>query len=173
MSKWSDCILYPENMEFPKARPIPWIAKLDDIDGLACSYSIHWNMPFDAKDQPVPKPGCRIVGHPPHMHKENELIFMIGNDPGNTADLGAEVEVCLGPEMERFIITKSCCLQIPANTPHGFYHVNKCWRPWMFIQVQEANPRTEKFLWEYLTPEEIASIPEKAMQFWVDVGYEK
>jgi hypothetical protein len=42
----------------------------------------------------------------------------------------------------------------------------------MFVQVQEANPRTEKFLWEYLTPEQKASIPERAMQFWKDVGYD-
>ena len=40
------------------------------------------------------------------------------------------------------------------------------------MEVQEANPKTEKFLWEYLTPEEKASIPEAVMSFWQDVGFD-
>ena len=100
-------------------------------------------------------------------------MFLFGSDPENPWDLGAEVKICLGPEMEEHTITRSCCLRIPGGTPHGFYNIVRCWRPWMFVEVQEANPKTEKFLWEYLTPEEKASIPERLMkEFWVDVGYD-
>ena len=144
MGKYDDCIIYSESMDFPKGRPLPWIAKLDDQPVFRCSYSIHWNMPFDETKEPKPAPGQRIVGHPPHMHKE----------------------------MEKHVIKRSCCLRIPGGTPHGFYHVNRCTRPWLFVEVQEANPKTEKFLWEYLTPEEKASIPDAVMSFWQDVGYE-
>ena len=164
-------VFYSDEMSFPAARPIPWIAKLDDMEGFDCSYSLHWNMPFDEASVPKPPAGQRVVGHPPHMHKENEVIYMFGGDPEHPFDLGAEVEICVGPEMERFVITKSCCLRIPGGTPHGFYHINKCTRPWLFVEVHEGNPKTEKFLWEYLTSEEKASIPEQQMQFWVDVGY--
>ncbi len=170
MSKYADCIIYSENMEYPAARPIPWVAKLEDKPGFVCSYSLHWNMPFENTDEP--KPGIRKVGHPPHMHKENEILFLFGCDPDDPYDLGAEVEMCIGPDMEKFVITRSCCIKIPGGTPHGFYNITKCTRPWMFVQVQEANPRTEKFLWEYLTEEEKASIPEKQMQFWVDAGFD-
>ena len=172
MSKYSDCIIYSEDMEYPKNRPIPWVAKLDNKPVFECSYSLHWNMPFDPETKPVPPPGQRVVGHPPHMHKENEIIFLFGGDPENPYDLGAEVELCIGPEMERFVIDRSCCIRIPGGTPHGFYNIRRCDKPWMFVEVQEANPKTEKFLWEYLTPEEKASIPEKQMEFWVDVGYD-
>lgn len=172
MSKYADCIIYSESMEYPASRPIPWLAKIDNRPIFNCSYSIHWNMPFDESEIEQPAPGQRIVGHPPHMHKENEIIFLIGNNPDDPYDLGAEVEISLGPEMERHIITRSCCLRIPGGLPHGFYHVNKCSRPWVFIEVQEANPKTEKFLWEYLTQEEIDSIPERLKPLWKDVGFD-
>lgn len=172
MGKYDGCVIFSDSMEYPTNRPIPWLAKLDGKPEFQCSYSIHWNMPFDAENQPKPAPGQRIVGHPPHMHKENEIIFLLGGDPENPYDLGAEVELCLGPEMEKHTITRSCCLHIPGGLPHGFYHINRCTRPWMFIEVQEANPKTEKFLWEYLTQEEINSIPEGLRPLWVDVGYD-
>ncbi|MBR2328377.1 MAG: hypothetical protein IKA58_00645 [Clostridia bacterium] len=174
MSKYSDCIIYSEDMEYPAGRPIPWVAKLDNKPVFECSYAIHWNMPFDEEEKKAQEiPGQRVVGHPPHMHKENEIIFLIGNDPDDPFDLGAEVEMCIGPEMEKFTITRSCCIRIPGGTPHGFYNIRRCSRPWLFVEVQEANPKTEKFRWEYLTPEEKASIPERLMkEFWLDVGYD-
>ena len=173
MGKYDDCIIASETMEYTDFRPIPWLAKLDDQPGFRCSYAIHWNLPFDADAAPKSAPGQRIVGHPPHMHKEHEIMFLLGSDPDDPSDLGAEVEICLGPEMEKHVITRSCCLRIPAGLPHGFYHINSCVRPWLFIEVQEANPKTEKFLWDYLTPEELASIPEDRMKnLWVDVGFD-
>ena len=106
------------------------------------------------------------------MHKENELMYLIGMNPEDPYDLGAEVEICIGADMKKYTITRSCCICIPANTPHGFYRIIKADMPWMFVQVQEANPRTEKFLWEYLTPEQKASISERLMAFWKDTGYD-
>ena len=167
-----DYIFYSEEMTFPPERPIPWVAKLNGISGFKCSYSLHWNMPFDERMQPAVPEGQRIVGHPPHKHKENEILFLFGSDPDDPWDLGATVEMCIGPDMERFVIERSCCLSIPADTPHGFYHISRCTRPWMFVEVHEGSEKTEKFLWDYLTPEEIASIPENMMKMWVDTGYD-
>lgn len=155
-----------ENMEFPKNRPIPWVANISDPD-VKNYYSIHWNMP-----KPYSPPDPNDVGHPPHMHKENELMYLIGMNPDDPNDLGAEVEICIGEDMKKYTVNRTCCICIPANTPHGFYRIVKADRPWMFVQVQEANPRTEKFLWNYLTQEQIDSIPERARQFWVDTGYD-
>ena len=173
MSDYSDCIIYSEDQEYPAARPIPWVSKLDNKPIFPCSYSLHWNMPFDETEKPQLPEGVREVSHPPHLHKENEIMFLFGNNPDDPYDLGAEVEICLGPEMQKFTITRSCCIRIPGGTPHGFYTIRKCWRPWMFVEVQEANPKTEKFLWEYLTQEEIDSIPERVRPFWVDVGFDE
>ena len=94
----------------------------------------------------------------------------IGMDPENPDDLGAEVQMCIGEDMEKHIFTKSCTVIIPGGTPHGNFRIIESKKPWMFVQVQEAAERTEKFLWDYLTPEQIEAIPNK--DFWKDTGYD-
>ena len=172
MGKYSDCLIYTGDQEFPPSRSARWMANLTDQPVFRSCYTVHWHMPFDPADAPKAPPGQRVVGHPPHIHKENEIMFMLSSDPENTDDLGAEVEICLGPEMEKYTITRSCCLRIPAGLPHGFCVIKACTRPFLMVSVQEANPRTEKFLWEYLTQEEIDSIPEHLRPLWVDVGFD-
>ncbi len=173
MSDYSDCIIYSENQEFMPGNTVKWISNIDNRPGFEGNYSMHWHMPFDETQVPAPPAGQRVVGHPPHMHKENELMFLFGSNPEDPYDLGAEVEICLGPEMQKFTITRSCCIRIPGGTPHGFFNINRCWKPWIFVQVQEGNPKTEKFLWEYLTQAEIDSIPERLRPLWVDVGFDE
>ena len=141
MSDYSDCIIYSENQEFMPGNTVKWISNIDNRPGFEGNYSMHWHMPFDETQVPAPPAGQRVVGHPPHMHKENELMFLFGSNPG--------------------------------GTPHGFFNINRCWKPWIFVQVQEGNPKTEKFLWEYLTQAEIDSIPERLRPLWVDVGFDE
>lgn len=166
--KYDGFITLSETAEHPAGRDLPWIAWLSGTEGLQNYYSLHWNMEKPAAPADAP----RAVGHPPHKHKETELIFLCGTDPADPYDLGAEVEISFGPEMERHVIRRSCCIRIPPDTPHGFYNINWCTRPFLFIAVQEANPPTEKFLWEYLTREEIDSMPPEVRAFWQDKGYD-
>jgi len=128
-------------------------------------YSIHWVMPTDRPKSETSK----RVGHPPHMHKETEIIFLIGTDPENHTELGGTVEMCIGEDMQPFTITETCAIVIPPNTPHGNYRSHAD-RPFIFIQAQEAAPRTEKFLWNYLTQEQIDSI--ENIERWQDTGYD-
>jgi hypothetical protein len=44
------------------------------------------------------------------MHKENELMYLIGMNPDDPYDLGAEVEICIGKDMKKHTITRSCCI---------------------------------------------------------------
>ena len=53
-------------------------------------YFVQWVLPH-------PEPFLRF-GHPPHIHKNAELLFHIGSDPESPQDLGAEVEMYMGPE---------------------------------------------------------------------------
>lgn len=157
-------IIYAEHVGKQDFRDIPWQIKMDGCDsGMGCFYSAHWVLPSPAPAANAPKK----VGHPPHMHQENEVIMLIGSDVNDPYDLGGTVEFCLGKDMKQYTFTRSCTIMIPAGTPHGFYKTRDIYRPFLFISIQEAARRTEKFLWEYLTPEERAGIehPEK----WVDV----
>jgi hypothetical protein len=73
------------------------------------------------------------ISHGPHEHPYPEVIMHLGTNPDDPYDLGAEVELCMGPEMERHIITKSTITFIPAHFIHGPWTVIKVDRP--FIQV--------------------------------------
>jgi hypothetical protein len=81
--------------------------------------------------------------HGPHTHKDPELIVMLGTDPDDPWDLGAEIELCMGPEMESHIITKSTSVFIPANFLHCPIYYRNVKRPVIFIQNQYASKLTE------------------------------
>ena len=65
-------------------------------------YRITWN-------DPLP-PGVTDTNpptHGPHIHKYAEILIHLGTNPNDPFDLGAEIEFCLGKEIEKHIITKS------------------------------------------------------------------
>ncbi len=125
----------------------PVISRLDDkvIKG-SHFYFTHWVTPHDEPKMPV--------GHPPHIHKDAELLFHIGTNPDDPMDLGAEVEIFMGPEMERHVITKSCVVYIPPNFVHCPWRPLKTKRHWIFIEVNQGPSHTEK-LYPQVLPKEI------------------
>jgi hypothetical protein len=108
------------------------------------------------------------VGHPPHIHKDAELLFHIGTNPEDPTDLGGEVEFFMGPEMERHIITKSCVVYIPPGFIHAPWRPLKTTRPWVFIEVNQGSVHTEKFYPQLLSKEQRDQID---WSRWQDEGY--
>ena len=106
------------------------------------------------------------ISHGPHMHKYPELFMHLGTDPDNPMDLGAEVEMCVGPEMEKHIITKSTIICLPANFPHSPWTILKVTRPFLIVTVNQSTKHTEKALRNM--------IPEKDWKrmIFMDAGYE-
>jgi hypothetical protein len=51
-----------------------------------------------------------------HNHDVPELIGFFGSDPDNPYDLGGEIEFWM--EGEKFMLTKSCIIYVPANMNH-------------------------------------------------------
>jgi hypothetical protein len=82
-------------------------------------------------------------GHGPHIHQDAELLVPLGTDMNNPRDLGAKLEMCMGPEMESHIITQSTMIWIPAKFVHGPFRVLEVTRPFLFIQCQYAPKLTE------------------------------
>ena len=62
------------------------------------------------------KPNSSHLGAGSHQHKESEIIGFFSSDPEKPYDLGAEIEFWL--EDEKFILTKSFMIYIPANVEH-------------------------------------------------------
>jgi hypothetical protein len=108
------------------------------------------------------------VGHPPHIHKDAELLFHIGTNPDDPTDLGAEVEFYMGREMERYVITKSCVVYIPPGFIHAPWRPLKTYRPWVFVEVNQGLRHTEKFYPQLLTREQREQID---WSRWQDEGY--
>ena len=62
----------------------------------------------------------------PHKHDYEEIFLFLGTDPGDTTDLGAEVEFWLGEgsERDKVIINTSSSIYIPP----GLAHFPQIWR---------------------------------------------
>src|SRR4030042_70051 len=92
-------------------------------------------------------------GHGPHIHQDPELLVALGTDPSNPRDLGADMEMCMGPEMESHIITESTMIWVPAKFVHAPFRILKVRRPFLFIQCQYAPKLTETALKKLVSEE--------------------
>ena len=125
-------------------------------------YQVHWLLPQDAPSHDS--------GHPPHIHKDPELLFHIGSDPQNPQDLGAEVEIYLGRELERHVISRSCVIFIPPNFLHGPWRPLRTYGPWIFIQVDQGLNHTEKGYHQML-PADVIERNQEFFGIFEDEGY--
>ena len=126
-------------------------------------YWVHWNIPGKAR-----APDLVAVGHPPHIHKYPEILMLIGTNPDDPTDLGAEVELQMGADREKHVMTKSTTVFIPANLIHGPYLIKKTLRPWIFMEINQGPVHTEKFFPQILTEEERKSVD---WSRWKEEGY--
>jgi hypothetical protein len=95
----------------------------------------------------------KMGGHGPHTHKDPELLVALGTDMANPQDLGADMEMCMGPEMESHIVTTSTMIWVPANFIHAPFRILKVRRPFLFIQCQYAPKLTETSLKKLIAEE--------------------
>ena len=72
-----------------------------------------------------------VLPDPPHKHDCDELLFFIASDP-NTEELGGEVEIALGEEWEKHVITTPAIICIPKGLQHCPVYVRKVNRPFYF-----------------------------------------
>jgi hypothetical protein len=95
----------------------------------------------------------KVAGHGPHIHKDPEVLVALGTDTEHPRDLGAEMELCMGPEMEKHLITESTIIFIPANFIHCPFRILKVTRPFIFIQSQYSPKLHEKSLKKLVSEE--------------------
>lgn len=70
-----------------------------------------------------------------HSHDFHELLCFIGGNPEDINDLGAEISICLGDEMEEHIITSATVVSIPPGLKHCPLKVKKITKPFVFLEV--------------------------------------
>ncbi len=72
----------------------------------------------------------------PHAHPMAEILFFVGTDPDNLADLGGEAEIHLGKEMERYLITRPTAVVIPGKLAHNPLTITRVDRPFYLMDVR-------------------------------------
>jgi len=95
-----------------------------------------------------------VPAHGPHLHDADELLVILGTDTDHPRELGCEVEICMGEEMERHIVRESTLVYIPAGLPHGPIKFRNLKRPFIFIQDQRSLKLTEKPLKSMVSAQE-------------------
>ncbi|OGN99092.1 MAG: hypothetical protein A2Y58_03550 [Chloroflexi bacterium RBG_13_51_52] len=126
-------------------------------------YYIHW-----VPKVPQGLPGVSSweqMGHGPHKHKYPEVVMHLGTDPDNPLDLGGEVEFCLGPEMEKHILTTSNMVYLPADFIHGPWIIRKVTRPFIMVTVEQCPTHTEMSFQDMVSDEERDNL------LFIDQGY--
>lgn len=85
-----------------------WLNGRDHLEGLQLNFS--WGFYTGLGDW--------HPGMDPHIHPYPECLVFVGLDPNNVEYLGAEVEYCLGEELEVHRFDRSTVVVVPAGLPH-------------------------------------------------------
>ncbi len=70
-----------------------------------------------------------------HTHNNEEILCFIGGNPSDITDFGALVEIEMGSEHEKHVITQTACVSIPANLPHCPLNIKKVDKPIVFLEI--------------------------------------
>jgi hypothetical protein len=73
-----------------------------------------------------------VIGTQTHEYESFICLYGIGDD---LHDLGAEVDLYIGPEKEKHTIKQSSMVYIPAHKEHGPFIVKKAKMPFLFVEI--------------------------------------
>ena len=76
-----------------------------------------------------------LMVNDPHTHDFDQFLHFYSADSLHIADFQAEVEITLGEEMEKHVITETTVLYIPAGTLHCPLNFKVVRKPVIFMNV--------------------------------------
>jgi uncharacterized RmlC-like cupin family protein len=79
-----------------------------------------------------------------HKHDYNQALFWLGGDTNDMGELGAEVELCIGEEAEKHMVTSTTAVSVPAGLPHFPAGIVKMDRRFIYMEVSCAHTLKEK-----------------------------
>lgn len=79
-----------------------------------------------------------------HAHDFDQVLLFAGSDMNDIGDLGAEVEFCLGEELERHVITTTTAVAIPKGMPHFPATIHTLNRPFFYYEISLTTEYHEK-----------------------------
>ncbi|MFC1946357.1 hypothetical protein ACFLXY_00400 [Chloroflexota bacterium] len=81
-----------------------------------------------------------------HSHNHHELLCFVGGNPENVNELGAEVSVYLGEELEEHIFDTATIVSIPPNMKHCPVSVKNVSKPLVFLVICTAEEKVD--IWQ-------------------------
>jgi hypothetical protein len=81
--------------------------------------------------------------HGPHQHPNGEFLAYFGTDPKNPTDLGGQITIYMGEEMEKHTFTKSTLVFIPAGVVHCPIVYDRIDRPILFVYTMPVGELQE------------------------------
>jgi len=80
----------------------------------------------------------------PHAHDFDQVLLFAGSDMDDIGDLGAEVELCLGDDLDTHMITTTTAVAIPKGVTHFPATVNILNRPFFYYEISITPEYSEK-----------------------------
>ena len=71
----------------------------------------------------------------PHQHEFPQYLHFFSTNPNDARDFDAEIEMTLGEEAEKHIITSPTAVYVPAGLPHGPVNFARITKPVLFIDI--------------------------------------
>jgi hypothetical protein len=81
-----------------------------------------------------------------HTHPVDEILVFLGTDPSRGDKLGAEIEIDLGIEHERHLITEPSIIVCPAGLPHGPFITHWVDRAFAFFSINLSEQPNMTFI---------------------------
>ena len=90
------------------------------------------------------EPGITGLSTKPHVHDYDEVVYFIGTDTNDVGDLGAEVQMSIGPdEEEKHTFDKATAVVLPKGLPHCPIVTKRIDRPYLCMAVSLVGKRTD------------------------------
>lgn len=96
-----------------------------DLEGMDVNFC--WGI------QTQPGLWLRGPGRGAHVHPVDEVLLFAGTEPSDIDYLGAEIQIDMGPEHERYIIDKPTAVVVPAGLAHSPIVTRWVDRPFGFL----------------------------------------
>ncbi len=77
----------------------------------------------------------KVFGEGPHRHSFAQYMGFLSANPVDPGDFDAEVEVYLGDEGEKKVITSPTIAYIPAGLSHGPLNFARVGKPVLFLDI--------------------------------------
>ena len=100
---------------------------------VANGYEYYEGSEFSFRIHYITEPG--ILVKEPHSHDFEQFFFFLGADFSNTHEFRAEVELSLGEEVEKHVITIPTTVHVPIGMIHGPLDFKKVEKPIIFIDT--------------------------------------